>query len=224
MEQVVANNTYVDSRDLEQSTPLMHAGDGKTAEWLIAHGANVNAVNEKGDTALMEAARTGNTDVVKVLIKSKADLDIVSTKWKSTALQQALDAERLDIAQLLRDAGAHDVTVTEKNGRAVSKNSEPVRAALKYLDALQRQDVATIHSLATRRFDDGVDWKAVKESRPIAPALVSGFANEKDATLALRGKRSDGIFTTWTLQLERTTDGWKVTDERWETRLDSKKP
>ena len=35
----------------------MRAGDGKTAEWLIAHGANVNAVNEHGQTPLMEAAR-----------------------------------------------------------------------------------------------------------------------------------------------------------------------
>src|SRR5258708_19058369 len=47
MEQLVAKNTDVDSRDAEMSTPLMHAGDGKTAAWLIAHGANANAVNEK---------------------------------------------------------------------------------------------------------------------------------------------------------------------------------
>jgi hypothetical protein len=223
MERLVPS-TDVDARDAEMATPLMRAADGKTAAWLIAHGADVNAVNYHGDTALMEAARTGKADVVAVLIGSKADVDIVSTKWKTTALQQALDAEHLDTAQLLRDAGAHDVTVTEKNGSAIGKNSEAVRTAMKYLDAIQHQDVAAIKSLSTRTFDKDVDWKAVKESRPINPTLVSGFANEKAATVALRGKRSDGIYSTWTLQLDRMSEGWKVSDERWETRFDSKNP
>jgi hypothetical protein len=223
MERLVPS-TDVDARDAEMATPLMRAADGKTAAWLIAHGADVNAVNYHGDTALMEAARTGKADVVAVLIGSKADVDIVSTKWKTTALQQALDAEHLDTAQLLRDAGAHDVTVTAKNGSAIGKNSEPVRTAMKYLDAIQHQDVAAIKSLSTRTFDKDVDWKAVKESRPINPTLVSGFANEKAATLALRGKRSDGTYSTWTLQLDRMSEGWKVSDERWETRFDSKNP
>jgi uncharacterized protein len=223
MERLVPS-TGVDARDAEMATPLMRAEDGKTAAWLIAHGADVNAVNYQGDTALMEAARTGKADVVAVLIGSKADVDIVSTKWKTTALQQALDAEHLDTAQLLRDAGAHDVTVTAKNGSAIGKNSEPVRTAMKYLDAIQHQDVAGIKILSTRDFDKDVDWKAVKESRPINPTLVSGFANENAATLALRGKRSDGIYSTWTLQLDRMSEGWKVSDERWETRFDSKNP
>jgi ankyrin repeat protein len=222
MESLLAKNTAVDVRDAEQATPLMRAGDGKTAEWLIAHGANVNAVNYQGDTALMLAAGTGNAEVVKALIKGKADVNIVSTKWNSTALQRALDNEKLDVAQILRDAGAHDVTVTAKNGKPVGKNSEPVRAALKYLDAIQHQDVAAIRGLSTRAFDKDVDWKAVKESRPIDPGLVGGFANENAATLSLRGKRADGVYTTWTLQLEHASGGWKVSDERWETRFDSK--
>ena len=224
MEKLLAQNTEVDVRDAEQATPLMRAGDGKTAEWLIAHGANVNAVNYQGDTALMAAAGSGNVEVVKALIKAKADLNVVSTKWNSTALQRALDNEKLDVAQLLRDAGAHDVTVTAKNGNPVGKNSEPVRAAMKYLDAIQHQDVAAIRGVSTREFDKDVDWKAVKESRPIDPAFLGGFANENGATLSLRGKRSDGVYTTWTIQLEHTSTGWKVSDERWETRFDSKKP
>ena len=221
---LAAKGMDVDSRDLEEATPLMRAADGKTAEWLIAHGANVNAINYQGDTALMEAARGGNADVVKVLIKAKADLDTVSTKWKSTALQQALDAEKLDTAQLLRDAGAHDVTVTEKNGTAIGKSSEPVRTALKYVDALHHQDVATMNLLSTRKVLSDVDWKAVKESWPIEPILVNGFANEKAATVAVRGKRSNGFYSTWTLQLVRTSEGWEISDERWETRFDSKTP
>jgi hypothetical protein len=99
-----------------------------------------------------------------------------------------------------------------------------VRTALKYLDAIQHQDIARINSFYTRKFDNDVDWKAVKGSRPIDPILVNGFANEAAATVALRGKRSDGVYSTWTLQLDRMSEGWKVSDERWETRFDSKNP
>ena len=81
-----------------------------------------------------------------------------------------------------------------------------------------------MNTLSTRKVVKDVDWKAVKESRPIDPVLVNGFANEKAATVALRGKRSNGFYSTWTLQLERTIDGWKVSDERWESRFDSKNP
>ena len=66
----------------------------------------------------MEQAQTGNAAVVSQLIKSGGRLDVVSTTWNTTALQQALDGERIDVAQILRDAGARDDTVTGKNGRA----------------------------------------------------------------------------------------------------------
>src|SRR5262249_42326159 len=105
---------------------LFSAADAKTAALLIAQGADVNATNEQGHTALMEQARRGNAEVVKVLIKAGANLEIVSKEWKSTALQQALDAEKLDVAQILRDSGAHDVTITERNGKAVGSNSVPL--------------------------------------------------------------------------------------------------
>lgn len=223
MERLLAKGTPVDGRDGEQATPLIRAGNARTAAWLLAHGAEVNAVNYKGQTALMEQGSNGNAEVVKVLIKSGANLDIVSTQWKTTALQQALDAERLDVVQILRDAGAHDVTVTEKNGHAVGKDSEPVRTALSYLDAIQHQDLAAMNALSTRGPFKDVDFKAWKESRPLNPRLVSGFANEKAATIALRGKRTDGMYETWTFQLVRPENGgWKISDERWETRLDGK--
>jgi hypothetical protein len=154
----------------------------------------------------------------------KANLNVVSTEWKSTALQQALDAEKLDTAQILRDAGARDVSVTEKNGEPVGENSEPARAALKYLDAIQRRDLAAMQNFSTRKLEGVTDWKALTDSRPVKASSVSGFASEDAATVSVRGKRSDGVFTTWTLQLVRFSEGWKISDERWETRLDSKEP
>ena len=222
---VIAHSTPVDAREDDESTPLMHAGDANAAAWLIAHGADVNATNYQGDTVLMLQARAGNADVVKVLVKSGANLDAISREWKSTALQQALDAEKLDVAQILRDAGARDVTVTAKNGKAVDKSSEPVRAVVRYLDALQREDLHTMESLSTHAPFKTVDFKEWKSVRPLEPHLVNGFANDGAATIVVRGRRADGIYSTWTDQLVRDEEGhWKISDERWETRLDSRKP
>jgi len=162
---------------------------------------------------------------VRVLVKSGANLDAISREWKSTALQQALDAEKLDVAQILRDAGARDVTVTAKNGKAVDQSSEPVRAVVRYLDALQREDLHTMESLSTHAPFKTVDFKEWKSVRPLEPHLVNGFANDGAATIVVRGRRADGIYSTWTDQLVRDEEGhWKISDERWETRLDSRKP
>ncbi|HYS56393.1 MAG TPA: ankyrin repeat domain-containing protein [Thermoanaerobaculia bacterium] len=224
MGMVLGRRTPVDSREDDESTPLMHAADAKTASWLIEHGADVNATNYQGDTVLMLQARAGNAEVVKVLVKSGAKLDAISTKWKTTALQQALDAEKLDVAQILRDAGAHDVTVTEKNGKAVGSNSVPLLVVMKYLGAIQREDLQTMESLSTRAPFKNVDFKEWKSVRPLEPHLLGGFAGDGAATIVVRGKRADGVYSTWTLQVVSDQEGhWKISDERWETRLDSRK-
>ncbi|HKB78246.1 MAG TPA: ankyrin repeat domain-containing protein [Thermoanaerobaculia bacterium] len=220
----VAAGTPVDGRDAEGSTPLMRAVDVKTAAWLIGHGANVDARNDDGDTALMEHARGGRADVVGLLIRSGANVDVASRKWKSTALEMALDEEKLDVAQLLREAGARDVTVTAKNGTPIDERSEPVRAVMAYLDAIQREDLAAMNALLARPPLRDVDFKAWKTSRLIRPRLIGGFANDQAATAALRGKIASGIYETWTYQLVGSAGAWKITNERWETRFDGRQP
>src|SRR5581483_1397289 len=50
IEAAVMGGMAVDARDDEGMTPLMRATDAKTASFLIAHGADVNATNSKGET------------------------------------------------------------------------------------------------------------------------------------------------------------------------------
>jgi hypothetical protein len=120
-EKLVNNGTGTDVRDSDGRTPLAKVTDAAMARWLIAHGAGVNAAREDGQTVLMEQAAAGNADVVRVLVKAGAKLDTVSSKWHTTALQRALDAEKLEVVRILRDAGAKDETVNETKGPSAAR-------------------------------------------------------------------------------------------------------
>ena len=61
------------------SAPLYHAvsrGHVDIAKTLLLHKANVNAINNKGWTCLMNAAYFGRDDIVRLLLQHRADPDI----------------------------------------------------------------------------------------------------------------------------------------------------
>ncbi|HEY6844530.1 MAG TPA: hypothetical protein VI391_10195, partial [Thermoanaerobaculia bacterium] len=131
--------------------------------------------------------------------------------------------EKMDVVQILRDAGATDESVTEKNGHAVDEKSEPVAVVMKYVDAMQHEDAAGLQALTTFRIDSA-SVKSWKESHPPQVRLLSGFANGGAATVTVRGKLPSGLYETWTYQLVHADPAWKVASERWESRLDSTQP
>ena len=53
---------------------------------VITHGAELNARDEDGWTALMKAAREGQKGVVKILIDNGADVNVEAKKDAETAL------------------------------------------------------------------------------------------------------------------------------------------
>jgi hypothetical protein len=120
-ETLAQNGTGVDVRDSDGRTALAKATDPAMARWLVAHGANVNATSGDGQTVLMEQAAAGNAEIVRMLIHNGARLDDVSSRWHTTALQRARDAEKLDVVRILRDAGAKDGTVGESKESPLSK-------------------------------------------------------------------------------------------------------
>lgn len=101
-------------------TPLMIAaaeGHPKTVSALIKAGANVNATNTLGRTALMFASSKGFAGIVKDLLSHRADPNIVpndDTGW--TALIAAARTGRIDVIKVLLDHGA-DVTINDKEGK-----------------------------------------------------------------------------------------------------------
>lgn len=72
-------------------TPLMGAvinGNGRLAEFLIRHGADVNAQAGDGNAPLLIAADEGNLELVKLLVEKGADPNYTNPEGK-TALQIA---------------------------------------------------------------------------------------------------------------------------------------
>lgn len=90
------------------------AGDfAETAKRLLEAGAEVDAVDEFGDTALSLAVYTGQAGMVKILLASRADKDGVRGDGKPLA--NAAANGRTAIAKILIDAGA-DVNARGDDG------------------------------------------------------------------------------------------------------------
>jgi hypothetical protein len=99
--QKILSQGNLDSRDLGQA--LVWAGaerNTNTVLALLSAGANVNAQDHKGNTALMAAAAGKNVRVVKVLLDAGADRTI-KNKNGETALSIASNANYAEVVQLL---------------------------------------------------------------------------------------------------------------------------
>jgi ankyrin repeat protein len=73
---------------------------------LLNRGANVNATDHEGKTALMWAAQNGRQDVVPVLLEKGADVNAKDKKGK-TALDLARNYQQEHTGALLLKAGAN---------------------------------------------------------------------------------------------------------------------
>ena len=108
----------VNAQDSLGQTPLMVAILAKqdaTAEYLIAHGADIGIRTAKGMTALHAAAYTGDVDLVAMLIDHGAAVNDQANIAGITPLHAAAEEDHLLAATKLVDAGA-DVSLTEVNG------------------------------------------------------------------------------------------------------------
>lgn len=83
----------------------VRAGDAEALERLVAGGADIDALDGHGQTALMNVARDGHAAAVRCLIAHGADLDHTA-KYHLSALMLAVVNGRDAIVGLLADAGA----------------------------------------------------------------------------------------------------------------------
>ena len=103
---LVRRGLEIDFRDSNGRTLLMEATDPKVSDWLIEHGADVNALDNHGEAAITQAARFRRTEIVGQLIAAKADLSRRSKTTDLTPLGEAIARGDQDMIQFLREAGA----------------------------------------------------------------------------------------------------------------------
>jgi hypothetical protein len=93
----------------ELSQQLLEAarrGDTRNVERLLSRGAVVDARSAYGRTALDVAAGKGNLDVVKLLIKHKANVNARDSFYHATPLTWAAMSHRKEVVKALLEAGA----------------------------------------------------------------------------------------------------------------------
>jgi ankyrin repeat protein len=82
------------------------SGNPERVRKLITEGADINALDRYGQTALMNAAMHGNVEVARVLLEHGAELNNTA-KYSLTALMLAVINQHREIVQLLVHAGAN---------------------------------------------------------------------------------------------------------------------
>jgi len=106
-------------------------GNTETVQSLLNRGADINAKDSNGQTALMRAAYEGHLDIVQLLLEYDADINITDEDgW--TALQYAQEFEHFEISNLLKDAAFNRRTQIQENQPTrvqtpVSTNPNPQR-------------------------------------------------------------------------------------------------
>jgi ankyrin repeat protein len=72
--------------------PMLKAainGRAEVVELLLSLGANANATEKDGITALHRAVQSGSVQAMRLLVEAGADLDVRERKWKGTPLSWA---------------------------------------------------------------------------------------------------------------------------------------
>jgi ankyrin repeat protein len=87
----------------------INSGDTVRVAIILDAGADINALDAHGQTALMNAAHKGQTEIVRLLAKRGANLNHTA-KFGLSALMLAVIADHPEVVRVLVDAGA-DITL-----------------------------------------------------------------------------------------------------------------
>ena len=88
--------------------------DMETARWSLDNGANRNAMDHNGNTAVMRAVQNNGVEITGLMISRKADVNI-KNRYGDSPLSEASMRDNTGIAKMLLDNGA-DVDTRDIKG------------------------------------------------------------------------------------------------------------
>jgi ankyrin repeat protein len=143
-----------------------------TVSALITAGANVNAVDEFGYTALINAAQNGHTATVSALITGGADINAVNQNGVTALMYAAQDGHTTTV-QALITAGANVDAVNQSDSTAL------MQAALRGQTSIVSALIAAGASIdAVDQYDStALMWAALNGHTTTVSALISANAN-----------------------------------------------
>jgi len=111
----------INAKNPDGKYPLMQAcsqGHHECVKWLRKNGADVNAINDDGYSAIFYASHHGKLDCVEALIKGKGKADInLKNKFGNTCLYKAIENGHFKVIQALVNGGAD---VNSKNNHGIT--------------------------------------------------------------------------------------------------------
>jgi len=149
-----------------ERTPLLDAvgnGNIEMAKYLLGKGAYINAMDDKGYTALHEAAKANNADFVLYLIRYGANVNLAGGYNKGTVLHHAAEKGKLQIVKQLIENNADITALTYDN-----------------YTALHRAVLATKLKTTKYLVENGADVNTIgdpKRRSVLIDAVVSGDLN-----------------------------------------------
>ena len=82
---------------------MLHGNIAETT-WLLEKGANVDIQDNAGESAIFYAITNNDNNMVELLIKNNANVNILSKYWKKTPLIYAKKFDRPKIISILEAA------------------------------------------------------------------------------------------------------------------------
>jgi outer membrane protein assembly factor BamB len=162
-------------------------GDTDAVKALLAKGANVNARNSYGATALSFAADKGHLEIVKLLLQNKADVNAKDTFYKFSSLDRAVSRGYGDIVKALIEAGAAGADDALLSAAATGN----VKLVQAILDTAKLKEEALTKALAATpaKYSAVVELLKKAGAKPVAKTEV---AVDRDLLAAYAGTyRSD---------------------------------
>ena len=91
-------------------------GNFEKVKLLIEKGADIDAKDNDGVTALMYVSRAGDLEIAKYLVENGTDINAKDSDWGYTALIYAAEHGNLEIVKYLVEKGAN-VNIKDNHGR-----------------------------------------------------------------------------------------------------------